>query len=85
MSLNFENPLDAEQQKIVDELIGDSLVARDERTALFQHRTFAQKEMSKLANRLEQPVVMEINDIGDEKTMLDGTKYLCTAKGWRKK
>jgi len=84
MSLNFENPLDIEQQKIVEELLGDSLAAKDDRTMLFKEMVIKQKEISRLANELKQPVVVEINGIGDEKTMTDGTKYRCTNKGWIK-
>ena len=84
MSMSFDNPLTEEQQKIRDEFLGDSMVAGDEKTALFEHFNLQREEMSKLANAVEQPVTVEINDIGDTKTMSDGTKYHLTKQGWRK-
>ncbi|MEN8171399.1 MAG: hypothetical protein ABFS03_00815 [Chloroflexota bacterium] len=84
MSMSFDKPLDKEQQEILDKLMGDSLVARDERLALFESRVLHREEMGKLANELKQPVKVEINNVGDEKTMSDGTKYKRTKQGWRK-
>lgn len=56
----------------------DDLVALDGRTALFtidgQHIT----EMK------QQAVTVEVNEIGEIKTMSDGTRYEVTAEGWVK-
>ena len=71
-------------------MFGDDIKAMDERTALFEsemekmQQVFSQKEMKKLANTAKQPVSVELNELGDIKTMSDGTEYALTSKGWRK-
>ena len=80
--MQFDKPLDEEQKEMVDEIFGDELVAMDEKSALFEGNTFFQKEISKLANKLKQPVALEMNDIGDKKTV-NGVEYLLTEDGWK--
>jgi len=84
MSMNFDNPLTEEQQKIRDSFLKDALVAGDAKTALLNNTVIQREQMSKLAYELEQVVTIEINDIGDIKTMTDGTQYKLSPTGWKK-
>jgi len=40
--------------------------------------------MKKIANAAKQPVSIELNDLGEVKTMQDGTKYEVTPNGWKR-
>jgi len=82
MSMSFDDPLNKKQQEIMKKMFGDELVANDEKTALLQGREFMQKKMSTLANELKQPVKLEMNSIGDTKTV-NGVEYFLTVDGWK--
>lgn len=84
MSMNFQNPINKEDQDFLKEFFGDKLEAVDEKTALINTQSFHQSEMKKIANRLNQPVEVELNDVDDIKTMADGTRYKVTPTGWIK-
>ncbi len=83
MSMNFEHPITEQQQDFVRELMGDKVKALDEKVALFDSRAFRQNEMKQIANEVNQPVTVELNDIGDRKEV-GGIVYELDAKGWRK-
>ena len=84
MSINFNNPVDPEASSMIKELFGKP-VAEDDKTFLFnQQLELHQKQMSELARKAGQPVVVELNSEGEIKTMRDGTRYQVTPKGWRK-
>lgn len=84
MSMNFDNDLSKDNIDFIKEMMGDELTAIDERTALFESKVIQQKRMSEIANKVNQPVKVEIHDEGDTKIMEDGTKYKVTKEGWRK-
>jgi len=84
MSMNFKEDITEEHQSIIKEMFGDEMVAIDERTALFNSRLINQQKMKKIANKIQQPVEVELNDLEDIKTMTDGTRYQVTPTGWVK-
>ncbi len=84
MSLNFEKPLSGEDQSFLREIMGERLVATDEKIALFQRGVIDQKKMKAIANQTNQVVSVELNDEGDIKTLSDGSQYLATKTGWKK-
>ena len=80
--LKFGRDLTQEQQDMVKEFT--NAVAVDERHALFDASAIQQKKMTELANKLEQPVTVELHGDGEIKTMADGTRYRVTPRGWKK-
>lgn len=83
MSLNFSNPVDSLIKARIKEALGEP-VAADDRTFLFDKmKSVEQRLMKEVANAAAQPAVLEMNDIGDIKTLDDGTQYKLTADGWR--
>ena len=87
MSINFDEPVSDEVTDELKRMLGDQVVAQDEKTTLLtqlEDFTLLQRRMKKIANMANQPVVVEINDLGDIKTMSDGTRYKVTQAGWRK-
>lgn len=84
MSLNFEKPLSGEDQAFLRKIVGERLVATDEKTALFQRGVIDQKKMKAIANQTNQVVSVELNEEGDIKTLSDGSQYLATKTGWKK-
>jgi len=82
--MNFKEDITEEHQSIIKEMFGDEMVAIDERTALFNSRLINQQKMKKIANKIQQPVEVELNDLEDIKTMTDGTRYQVTPTGWVK-
>jgi len=84
MSMHFERPLSEDETKLLRQLVGEP-VAYDTQNFLFDDLSVVnQKDMSRLANAINQPVTVEINAEGEIKTMRDGTKYRVTPRGWRK-
>lgn len=84
MSINFEEPMSDEARALMKELFGEPDV-EDDRHALFSKRlTMVQQDMSKLANVAKQPVTVEVHELGEVKTMSDGTRYKVTPGGWVK-
>lgn len=84
MSMNFDNPIDAEQQAFIKEMFGKDVAAMDDKTVLVNRRQFLQTEMKAVANKTGQPVSLEINDEGEIKTLSDGSRYRVTKDGWEK-
>jgi len=90
MSMNFEDDMNEETRELLKETFGDSIKAMDSRNVLLESmegelkKMFSQEEMKKVANTAKQPVSVELNGLGDIKTMSDGTEYALTKQGWRK-
>lgn len=84
MSLNFANPVNVDALKLIQEAFGEP-VASDDKTFLFDRRTvIRQTTMGAIARVAGQIATVEVNGIGDIKTMIDGTRYECIANGWRR-
>jgi len=84
MSINFNEPIGPEASSMLRELFGKP-VAEDGKTFLFEELApMHQRKMPELANKAGQPVDVELNSVGEIKTMRDGTRYQVTPKGWRK-
>lgn len=85
MSLNFQEDVNEEAQKKIKALFGDA-VACDQRTFLYNRiASLERRQMTEIANAAGQPAVVEVNKIGETKTLSDGTEYEVTEKGWKKK
>jgi len=84
MSMQFDKPISKQHQKFIKELFGDGLVVMDERKALLHSKTIDPHKMKMVANEVGQPVDVEINDLGEIKTLSDGSMYEVTSKGWEK-
>lgn len=89
MSTEFNPLLDDDQLKKMESLRGKEtplgqLIAVDKKTALFE-RAFGQlinsKDASSLGRSLNRTVTMNINSIGDRKTIGD-VDYILTINGW---
>lgn len=83
MSIQFEKELNKEQQSMLHDFVKE-IVAVDESQVLFNDLVIQQNKMKELANKLNQPVEVEVNVKGTIKTMLDGTCYQVTDKGWKR-
>jgi len=83
MSIDFEKPMNEEEIDELRKIFGKDLDAVDAETALLSGNIDCEKT-KKLANEINQVVTVELNDVGDIKTMSDGTKYRCTPRGWIK-
>ena len=84
MSICFNEPVGPETEAMIDKLFGKA-IASDGKTFLFDQRPeLLQRQMTELANKAKQPVTVELNAEGEIKTMMDGTQYRVTPKGWRK-
>jgi len=84
MSMSFKNPLTEEDSEFLRERLGDMIEAMDEHTVLLNSKEIKQLEMKEVANRTNQVVTVEVNDLDEVKTMSDGTQYKVTASGWKK-
>jgi len=85
MSMNFNQDLNPEAVSMIEEMYGDKVAAIDDRTVLLDSFVEASRhQMTELANTAKQPVVIEINEPNEIKTMQDGTKYKVTPSGWVK-
>ena len=84
MSMNFEKPLTDENQEFLREFIGEDIVALDEKTVLFRTRNVNQQAVSHIADMVNQVATVEINGLGEIKTLSDGSQYQVTAHGWKK-
>lgn len=83
MSINFQKPVSNAIYEQLKEAMGEP-VATDRRTFLYdQVRTVEQRLMKEIANAAKQPVIVELNSVGDIKTMDDGQRYELTPEGWR--
>lgn len=84
MSIQFENPMDEETQRRLREWFGPQIAAMDERLVLLNRLELESTKMQDLANRTKGPVVVELHDEGEIKTLGDGTRYRVTAAGWKR-
>ena len=87
MSMSFDRDLTNGQEKLLKKFFEDkdvNVTSQDKRGAVFEPFDMQREEMSKLANDLEQPVMVELHSEGEIKTMADGTKYRATSRGWEK-
>lgn len=84
MSINFQNPPNPEAYARMLKAFGEP-AAKSDREFLFDRiQTIEQREMRELTNVAKQPVTVELHDVGEIKTMSDGSRYEVTAGGWRK-
>lgn len=85
MSMNFDRPIDEETKAFMKKFLGEP-VAQDDKTALYNEMKVAnRRDMTELANKAGQVATMELNEIGDTKTMSDGAEYILRKTGWIKK
>ena len=84
MSMTFDRDLNPEAALMINEMFGDSVKAIDERNVLLDNFEASRGELTELANTANQPVTIEINEPNEIKTMLDGTQYKVTPRGWVK-
>ena len=83
MSINTQKPMNKEAREMMNKLLGEP-TAKDDYTALFDRfQQLDGKSMGKLANTAGQTVTVELNDIGDKKTLGD-VDYILTESGWEK-
>lgn len=87
MSMSFQNDLSEQLQSFIRELFEDQtavkIAAIDHKNVLLQGELL-QSKMKQVANELNEPVSVELNDIGEIKTMSDGSRYQVTKTGWKK-
>jgi hypothetical protein len=82
MSINFDKPVSPDILQKLEEHFGEPK-ASDSKTLLYDRmEAVNQRVMREIANAAKQPVIVEINGIGDRKTMEDGTEYEVTEGGW---
>lgn len=82
MSISFPQPPSPESIEMMERIFGKP-VAKSDREFLYDKiQTLEQKQMSELARAAKQPVTVELHDVGEIKTMSDGTKYRVTPTGW---
>ena len=84
MSINFNDPMNEDARSMIDEVFKDEIQAKDDKTVLLKKIELNQRLMSELANKAKQPVSVEINKIGETKTV-GGVDYVVSEQGWRKK
>ncbi len=84
MSIQFDEPLNSEQQKVMNNILYPHVITSDERQALLDTTVIQQTQMRELARKMHQVVVVEVDELGEIKTMSDGTKYQATKEGWVK-
>lgn len=84
MSITFDDPMNEAAQAAMAELFGEA-VAQDERQALFDKLQATSEQVRALEEKAEQPATVAINPTGKIKKMSDGTEYIVTPNGWRKK
>lgn len=83
MSISTQDPMNPEALEMLKEMFGEP-VAKSDNTQLFDKlNALNRKEMSKLANAANQAVTVELNDIGDTKTLGD-VDYILTKNGWER-
>ena len=82
MSIQFENPVNDEARKLIEQIFGP--VVSDERTFLPMARMpiIDQIAMKQIANAAKQPATVALHADGDVKTLADGTQYRARANGW---
>jgi len=85
MSMNFNDPMNPETAALIKEMYGEKIAAMDGKTVLLkQLNEIKQSDMKEITNTANQPLSVEINGLGEIKTMSDGTKYRVTARGWQR-
>ena len=84
MSINFNAPVNEETRDLLRGAFGKA-IASDGKTFLYPKLPeISQPLMKEIANAAGQTAVVELNGIGDIKTMADGTRYKATDTGWHK-
>lgn len=84
MSINFDNEANPETRELIEKLFGRP-VADDRRHFLIdQMRVIDQRLMKQVANTAKQPAKVELHEVGEIKTLDDGSRYEVTPNGWRK-
>lgn len=84
MSISTQSPMNPEFLKKLEELQGKPAVS-DATTALYdQLCAMTSKQGGDLARAQGEPVSVELNEIGDIRTLADGSRYQVTPHGWKK-
>lgn len=88
MSMQFDPELDDKRREALSNMIGQMtpagrLLDCDSKQALFTEMPSMQRssDMSELARQLNATVTLELNSIGDKKTIGD-IDYILTSEGW---
>jgi len=85
MSIEFNSQINPEAMEMLGKLFDSHISAMDNKTVLLKNMdVIKQSEMKQIVNAANQPAVLEINNIGEIKTMSDGTRYEVTKSGWKK-
>lgn len=81
MSINFNDEMSNEARDFINEMF--EVEAIDGKTALIQgaEKDF-NKALKELANKANQPVTLELSEIGDRKEV-GGVVYELDEKGWK--
>ena len=84
MSINFDNEANPATRELIEKLFGKPVADDRKHFLMDQMRVIDQKLMKQVANTAKQPARVELHEIGEIKTLDDGTRYEVTARGWRK-
>jgi len=81
VSINFDDSMGHDAERKIREMF--SVVDIDEKIALLKNmeQGFSQRQMGDLARAAKQQVTVEINSLGDRKTV-GGVAYELRAAGW---
>lgn len=83
MSINFQQPIGPDTQKMIEELFGKP-VASDPFTSLFDELPVINRsDMGRIARAAGQPLTTELDRQGTIK-IVDSTEWILTETGWRK-
>lgn len=86
MSIQFEKSMNAETRDFILRAFGEKVVVMDDKNALLENfEVLDQKVMKEVAKTAKQPATVGIHGEGDVVKMSDGTEYIVTPHGWRKK
>lgn len=85
MSINLKDNMTDQQMEVAREMFGGCVDHIDRKTALLKNfDNIDHAKIKDFANEVNQVVEVELNDIGDIKTMQDGSAYELCKTGWRK-
>lgn len=84
MSVNFSGPVNEKTKEELRKIFGVAK-AEDGQTFLYdQLREIEQTKMKKVVQEAGQTATVELNEIGEIKTMSDGRRYEVTPQGWKR-
>lgn len=83
MSINFNEPVNEETSSFIKKMM--DVQVDDKKTFLTAFDGPIQGALMKeIANKAGQPITLKIHNVGDVKTMADGTRYRVTSDGWER-